>query len=367
MKLISRDLGVRYSAALPAKRALEEFVRSEDPEWRAGSVHPARTQFPPERPEGVPVPAQARHAEDPREPPPFQSPPVQGPPAEPAARATAEGSLRRAWLRPARVGPSLALAALAVLVLAFLLHRPAPPQPSPVVSSAPAEQPPASSPLAEKPTIRLERLPSPLPTQQEASPSVNQSDTSPTLTHGTPNAQQRKRTHKRRPSKAGLCALLIAALEWHAAGCTGVQTRPDPGDCPKEAVRAMQQELGWNVWGGTAALILLDVTKGTEKDAYGKNQAVYKDGPVTGALVRAEGNAPVETRLDGHLWTTGDRIYGRYVRARLPGGRVVPVCIELTEGGGRFADFGLPKEEGSRPGHTVGPMVSGATVVDRWR
>jgi serine/threonine-protein kinase len=365
MKLISPDLGVRYTVAKGAKRALEEFVRSEEPEWRAGSVHPARTQFPPERPEGAPAPVQAQQAEAPREPIPVHPPPpVQVPPAEPPAGAATQASPRRAWLRPTLTAPSLALAALAVLVLALLLHRPAPPPPSPVARSAPAEQPPASSPLAEKPTSRPAQLASPLPTQKEASPSVKQSDTSPTLTHGTPNAQEQKTT-KRRLSKAELCALLVATLEWHAAGCTGVQTRPDPEDCPEESVRAMK-ELGWSTQGGTQPFILLDVTKGSVNDLEelrAQPLTVWKDGPVTGALINAEGKAPAGTRLDGHLWTTGDRIYGRYLRAHLPGGRVVPICVELKSGG----NLGVPKQEGSKPGHTVGDKFADAMAVERWR
>jgi serine/threonine-protein kinase len=409
MKLISPDLGVRYTLAKGAKRALEEFVRSEDPVWHAGSVHPARTQFPPERPEGAPAPVQARQAEAPREPlpvhplpvqgppveppagaapslqpppvqvppavppagaavPSLQPPPVQGPPGVPAAGAAAQLSPRHAWLRPTLVGPALALAAVAVLVLAFLLHRPAPPQPPPVASSAPAEPPPASSPLAEKPTSRPEQLASRLPTQQEASPSVKPSDTSPTLTHGTPNAQQGQRVSGRR-ALIKKCAALVASVAWLDAGCTGVQTRPDPEDCPEEAVRAMRQELGWRMGGGTQPFILLDVTKGSLdiEEIRADLLTVWKDGPVTGALLEAEGKAPAGTRLEGHLWTTGDRIYGRYVRAHLPGGRVVPICIEVTEQGGPDGTLGLPKEEGSRPGHTVGTKVSSGAVVKRWR
>ncbi|HLL02184.1 MAG TPA: serine/threonine-protein kinase, partial [Myxococcaceae bacterium] len=56
MKLISPDLGVRYTLARGASRALKELVQSEDPAWRAGSVHPARAHFPPEPSEGAPVP-----------------------------------------------------------------------------------------------------------------------------------------------------------------------------------------------------------------------------------------------------------------------------------------------------------------------
>jgi hypothetical protein len=44
---------------------------------------------------------------------------------------------------------------------------------------------------------------------------------------------------------------------------------------------------------------------------------VFKDGPVTGALSEPNGKAPEGTILEGHLWTTGDKIVGRYFRARL--------------------------------------------------
>jgi serine/threonine-protein kinase len=194
---------------------------------------------------------------------------------------------------------------------------------------------------------------------------VKQSDTSPTLTNGTPNAQQGQRVSARR-ALIKRCATLVASVAWLEAGCTGVQTRPDPEDCPKEAVRAME-ELGWSKGRGTQPFILLDVTKGSVEDleaVRAQPLTVWKDGPVTGALIDAEGKAPAGTRLDGHLWTTGDRIYGRYVRAHLPGGRVVPICVEL---GNDIAEPGIDKREGSKPGHTVGPKAWNGLAVQRWR
>ena len=74
--------------------------------------------------------------------------------------------------------------------------------------------------------------------------------------------------------------------------------------------------------------------------------------------------APAGMRIDGHLWTTGDRIYGRYLRAHLPGGRTVPICLELVDGS---EALGLPKEEGSKPDHTVGDKVSSTWAAKRWR
>jgi serine/threonine-protein kinase len=191
---------------------------------------------------------------------------------------------------------------------------------------------------------------------------VKQPDNSPTVTNGVPNPQ--KASPRRAPSKVERCALLVFTLAWVEAGCTGVQTRPDPEDCPKEAVDAMRKELGWRMGDATQPAIVVDVTKGeipqpliNDEDAV----TVFKDGPVTGELARDEGKAPKGTRLEGHLWTTGDRIYGRYRRAHLPGGRTVPICVELGN-----IDVGLYLEEGSKPGHTVGPKEANGLAVERW-
>jgi serine/threonine-protein kinase len=185
-------------------------------------------------------------------------------------------------------------------------------------------------------------------------------DNSPTLTNGVPDPQQAQRGSARR-ALIKKCAALVASVAWLEAGCTGVQTRPDPEPCPEEAVKAMD-ELDWAV-GSFGPFILLDVTKGSVEEAREQPLAVWKDGPVTGALIKPHGNAPAGMRIDGHLWTTGDRIYGRYVRAHLPGGRTVPICLEQAKSG----DLGSDKEEGSKPGAPVASKVSSTRAVERWR
>jgi serine/threonine-protein kinase len=131
----------------------------------------------------------------------------------------------------------------------------------------------------------------------------------------------------------------------------------------------MRQELGWALNSMEGPFLLIDVTKPHprlvgEEPTPETVIAVFKDGPVTGSLVDPLGKAPAGTRLDGHLWTTGERIYGRYVRAHLPGGRSVPICVELTDHVGKP---GNEKEEGSKPGAPVGGKVSPAWAVTRWR
>ncbi len=354
LMLIQEDLGERPATAKDARRPLEEFAQYEGPEWRSTRVHPVAAQLPPEPADVAPVPVAEIQPQGVEVPIPAHPSAVQG------AGVAALNSVRLEWRRPALAG-LLALAVFAAAVAVSLLHRPAQPEPPPVASGSPAEQRPPAPALAEKPTSRPAQLPSSLPTQQEASPSVQLPENSLTLTNGVPNPQ--KASPRRVLSKVERCALLVFTLAWVKAGCTGVQTRPDPEDCPKEAVEAMEKELGW--WVGQQPAIVVDVTKGGVPRPLTKREdalTAFKDGPVTGALARAEGKAPVGTRLDGHLWTTGDRIYGRYLRAHLPDGRTVPICVELQSG-----LLGVAKEESSKPDAAVGSKEANGLAVERWR
>ncbi|WP_224248033.1 serine/threonine protein kinase [Hyalangium gracile] len=343
MTLIRLEPEDRPATAKDARRPLEEFARFEGQDWRGTPIHPVASQLPPEPVDAAPVPAPARELEG-----------SQVPAASFAEGAVSPNSLRHAWPRRVLVG-SLVSVVLAVAVAALVLHRPVPLAP------------------AEKPTTRPSQLPSPLPTQKEASPSVTPPDTTPTLTRAVPPPPaEPKASGRRLSSKAQRCALLVFSLEWLGAGCAGVQTRPPPEDCPEGSTKAMEQELGWFLESINAPLINLDVTQ-PHPDQLGVERteenlwAVYKDGPITGSLVETHGNAPAGTRVDGHLWTTGDRIYGRYVRARLPDGRTVPICLELTDGGDADTDVGFPKEKSSKPGHTVGSKIANSMAVERWR
>jgi serine/threonine-protein kinase len=91
--------------------------------------------------------------------------------------------------------------------------------------------------------------------------------------------------------------------------------------------------------------------------------AVYKDGPITGILYEQEHLAPAGTRLEGHLWTSGDRIHGRYLWALVPGKGRLPVCLEI----GTLGALGIEKQEGSKPGAALGWKWGGAIPVQRWR
>lgn len=131
----------------------------------------------------------------------------------------------------------------------------------------------------------------------------------------------------------------------------------------------MVKLLGWQVNGWTQFTITVDVTKGPMPKHQGYIPAVFtvfKDGPVTGALEDAVGNAPAGTRLEGHLWTEAHEmvIYGRYTRAHLPDGSSVPVCVELRWG----TSAGHIKAEtyGAKPGHALATKSAGAWATEKW-
>ncbi|MDC0709352.1 serine/threonine-protein kinase [Stigmatella sp. ncwal1] len=327
MHLIASDPKARPAIAKDARRPLEEFVQFKGPEWRGLPVHPVVSQIPPEPADRASMPSSAGEA--------------------------ARNMLRPGWRRSALAG------ALALVVLAAVMA-------TSLAQLVPGEPPPPLPEPAEKPTSRSAPLPSPLPPPEEASPSVNQPENSPALTNGVPNPSQvQKASAQRVLSKVQRCALLVASLSWFAAGCPGVQTRPEPEACPEKAIKAMEQELGWTLDSGQTALVTVDVTKGRmprwpHNNKEEDNWAVFKEGPVTGALSMPYKKAPEGTLLEGHLWTTGDKIVGRYFRARLPNERTVPICLELRHGG-------MLKEEGSKPGKAVGSKEADAVAVTRWR
>jgi len=322
LTLIHPSLEVRPDTARLGKWAMEEFARHEGEAWHGHTVHSISARLPTEPSEEAPAVVPQPHG-----------------PAVPSAPRPRPG-----WHLPALLAPLLPVVLAAVV--AALLPRP-------------AALPPAPRALAEKPTSPPAALPLPLPTQQEATPSVKPQDDSPTLLQAAPPKPPGL-------SKAKRCALLVFTLEWTAAGCAGVQKRPEPGGaCPEASLKAMEQELGWEVDSDTAPLILVDVTKGPDsRSTRDDDNTVFADGPVTGELVKPEGKAPTGTRLEGHLWTTGDRIYGRYIRAILPDGRTLPICLELEE---EEESVGLPKLESSKPGQVVGWKLSQTRNVSQWR
>jgi serine/threonine protein kinase len=163
-----------------------------------------------------------------------------------------------------------------------------------------------------------------------------------------------------RPVRA-TAAWLCAAL---SIGCPAAQVRPQPGDCPQEAVERME-ELGVL---RKSVEIILDINQPGEVGQLGS----YHTGPIISRVVHLSRLTPPMlpegTLLYGQLWTEGltkrgqDAVYGRWTEALLPDGRRVPICFALgTDRTGLYT-----KREGSKPGQALMSRLTGAQSVDIW-
>ncbi|WP_224368864.1 serine/threonine protein kinase [Hyalangium versicolor] len=300
MNLIARTPEERPAHPRDARRVLADFRQHQDPAWHT-SFHPPSAQVPP-------APHLVARAQ--------------------TALARIVSTLRawRGWPRRALGGGMMLVVLLAIL--------------GAVLS------------VAAKETNRSGGLPLALPTQMEMSPTLNPPEKLPLLPgpRGTSLAR----------SLAEACALAVATAAWLELGCAGVQLRPDPAPCPEEHIKGMDS-LGWVLNEGGREF-LVDVTQ-PMTDITDRTPAVFKDGPVTGMLLEENFPALAGTRLEGHLWTGGDRIYGHYLWALIPGRGRIPVCLEL----GDYNSAGMDKEEGSKPGAVLGLKKAAVIPRDRWR
>ncbi len=147
------------------------------------------------------------------------------------------------------------------------------------------------------------------------------------------------------------------------AGCPGAQVRPEPGDCPADAVKAMKEH-GLHHRDEVVFTLGGDIEKGMASPP-------LKSGKIEGTVVRRLGGSmgtpklPVGTRLFGQLWTAPDKerpdvATVRFDRVRLPNGPEFPVCIVSGDNGDTAV------EERPEPGAIrVGPAITGE-VVYRW-
>ncbi|WP_229908603.1 hypothetical protein [Comamonas sp. JC664] len=149
-----------------------------------------------------------------------------------------------------------------------------------------------------------------------------------------------------------LATLSAASLN----ACSGAQVQPSPARCPTEALESMRQlELPIGVGGP----IQLDLQQPDDSDQT-NYRIVIHDGPITSRLDESLGELPANTLFYGRLWTGGEKIQGRYTRARTPDGKEYPVCFVLGN------ETGMTKSPGSQPGYTRAQPWSVVTVVDRF-
>jgi hypothetical protein len=315
MNLIAREPGERPAHARDVRRVLADLKEHAGPAWQA----------------------------------PFHAAAAQVPPA-PSSAARVRALLSRVAPKLGEHGWRPWLALGGGLVLASFLG---------ILSAAPRP------PEAAKQTTPSVGLPSSTPTQKETSPAVK-----PPENASPPAVSQAPQTHKagaqRALSLAEKCTLAIAMTSWLKLGCAGVQPRPEPGYCPRESVAGMEKILGWAPSEQSSIFIVMDVNQPPPENYLDPGPAgygVYKDGPITGELAETMKRAPKGTKLTGHLWTSGERIFGRYLWAHVPGKGKIPICLELGDTG----ELGLDKEEGSKPGAVIARRRVNAYPTRDWR
>ncbi|MFY0524285.1 serine/threonine protein kinase [Archangium gephyra] len=132
-------------------------------------------------------------------------------------------------------------------------------------------------------------------------------------------------------------ALLAATCVAGSACVGGLQHRqpPKPTDCPPGSEVTRER---FKIRTGELQRITIHPFDYTHRDA------LLSEGNVTGEFLPPfGGKLPRQTRLEGEVFFAKGHLYGRFTRARLPDGEVVPVCMEIWTTQGR----GIAMEPGS--------------------
>ncbi|WP_309896230.1 protein kinase domain-containing protein, partial [Archangium sp.] len=135
---------------------------------------------------------------------------------------------------------------------------------------------------------------------------------------------------------------LTAAACVASSGCASApQHRPPPKrECPPYAAEG-HKRLGIRD-GGTSEALMGPMT---HEDWFRSipNPVVVSEGPATVNLIGGWGILPGESPVQGELIFWKGRVYGWFTQVRLPGGELVPICMQLESNEG----FGLMMLPGS--------------------
>ena len=240
--------------------------------------------------------------------------------------------------RPRKLGALAAGAAAVGLTAAMVFWGlpgtvPAPPAEMHVAARPMAPGAPSASPKTVSPAMSA---PAPIaPGGAGPSPAAVQKEGSTVKTQ-PPEAPKQARTGRvqKAPPLPDMCKLLPLAAAL-AAGCTGVQVRPEPFDCPSGTLEVMREELGWrpNI---DRFSVLLDDRQGPESEPwFSAGSSVV--GVVPKGSERSQwAVAPPGTRfLGGKVYIipenkkSGDpaRVIVKYDRVKVPGKDELPVCF----------------------------------------
>ena len=301
--ILSRDPAKRPVDTEALRRELEELLADPGADY-AAPVHPPSEQRRPEPSEG-------------------ESPVTLEPTSKP---------------RPRRLGALAAGAAAVVLAAVVALwglpgKMPAPTAEPPVAARSdpptlPSEPPKTVSPdmSSPAPIAPGDAGPSPAAVSEEGS----------TVKTQPPEAPKQARTGRgqKTPPMPDVCKALplVAAL---AAGCPGVQVRPEPFECPSGAAQAMREELRWRI-GEPISLNIDDRHAGDELLWFSAGSDVVGVVPKGVNDPRQREVAPPGTRfLGGKVYLIPERTPGggpgrvivKYDRVKVPGKDELPVCF----------------------------------------
>jgi len=248
--------------------------------------------------------------------------------------------------RPRKMGALTAGAAAAVLVAVVALWNvpqevPAPPTETHPAAGSVAASAPSASPKTVSPDMSAS---APIvPRDAGSSPAAvaavqEEGSTVKTQPPEAPKPARSGRGQKAPPLPDVCKALpLVAAL---AAGCPGVQVRPEPFSCPSGALEAMREELGWNVDGERFSILIDDRHDGFADVWLSVGADVVGVVPKGVTDRRNLQVAPPGTRfLGGKVYIIPEkqrdgspgRVVVKYDRVKVPGKDELPVCF-VVEG-----------------------------------
>ena len=130
-------------------------------------------------------------------------------------------------------------------------------------------------------------------------------------------------------------SLLAAGCLVGSACASGPPQRPppEPADCPPGAAATRER---FQIPVGGRHFTVFPAFESTRI-------AVIREGEVSVEMVADWGRLPAHTRFRGQAIFGTGRVYGRFTEALLPGGEIVPICLEWVSTSG----LGWEMEPGS--------------------
>jgi serine/threonine protein kinase len=143
-------------------------------------------------------------------------------------------------------------------------------------------------------------------------------------------------------SKAARLSALCTAAGL-AAGCSSVPVRPEPAECPAEAIESMAKLL---IGPGDAAGVKFD--SGGPQPVGQFDEHHFRPGPIVSVVMTSSRTElPPGTLLFGRVLAgSGNRFFIRYTQAQLPNSPRVPICA-IAQMGAVPGGFGLVKAPSS--------------------